>query len=488
MFIKAYLRNGKRLTAILIMLTFLLQAVVPVPGLFAEESLPGGSAVSTVEEPSAGPPEPPADPADPPAEPEQTDPEELNPEELEEEPEGTVHLEKLPIELVPLPPEEKPLDVITIGGQEARVKPGEIIVRYKEQPQKAGRMSFNAGQSTVSVTAVVYEASPEIGLEETLEQLREDPNVLYAEPNYELYALDAPDDTHYGEQWGLQRINAVTAWTAAELIKSSDSAAPVTLAVLDTGVDSGHDDLNIRVLSGHNALTGGGNSEDDSMNSHGTLVAGIAAASTNNGIGVAGTAGAYPVSILPVKVLDAADVGSMLSVANGIYWAADNGAQVINLSLGARLPDYPVTLAEAVRYAQGKGAVVVAAGGNEGKEVQGFYPACLPGVIAVMASDRNDDPASFSNYNSRTEIMEVVAPGVDILSTAKEDAYKNITGTSAAAPFVSGAAALLWSVFPGKTPAELTDALTTGGDIKVSLVCPKPFPSCKAHRLPPMHP
>lgn len=452
---KGFSRKGKQVLSIIIATLFLFQTI-PFPGAFSAASIPEPSLASIIE---AQPPGKEARVLD------QHESEQVielssvptgedngsqaSEEMLVEEKEGTVHTQELPIRFATA--EVEPLDAV--NSQEARVKPGEIIVCYKEQ--KSTR--FAAQANGRNVASVVY-ASPDVGLEETLAQLRQDPNVLYAEPNYEMYALTAPNDPRYGEQWGLQRIKAEGAWADAEYIldENSADAASVTIAILDTGVDSSHEDLSGQVLSGYNVLNGSTNAEDDSASSHGTLVAGIAAAFTNNQTGIAGAAGSYPVRVLPVKVLDSAGIGSMYDVAQGICWAVDNGAKIINLSLGARLPDYPVTLAEAIQYAQERGVLVVAAAGNEGKEVQGFYPACLPGVVSVMASDKNNYRASFSNYGG---IVEVIAPGVDILSTARGNAYSKITGTSAAAPLVAGAAAMLWSALPDKTPAELSDAL-----------------------------
>ena len=150
-------------------------------------------------------------------------------------------------------------------------------------------------------------------------------------------------------------------------------------------------------FDGYNAITGETGqvaAADDSSNSHGTRVAGIIAAEANNGLGIAGVAGGLPVSILPVKALDQNGYGTMLQVANAIRWAADHGARVINLSLGARLADFPATLSDAVRYAQYKGVLIVASVGNDalqyGGNVQGFYPACLPGVLAGLLQRRQE--------------------------------------------------------------------------------------------------
>ena len=152
------------------------------------------------------------------------------------------------------------------------------------------------------------------------------------------------------------------------------------------------------------------------------------------------------------------DNGTMYDISQGIRyavnWAEQNNQKiVINLSLGARLPDYPLTLAEAVQYAQDKGAVVIAASGNDKGGLQGFYPACLPGVIAVAASGQDHHPASLSNLSGLT------APGVDIISALPNNSYGTLSGTSQAAAFVSAAAAMQWSAYPDKSPAELDTVL-----------------------------
>ncbi len=370
--------------------------------------------------------------------------------------------EKLPIMIHP---ETKPMDTITINGQTAKVRAGELIVRYKQEnsPKLSGitmqSVELRDDEALGDDLNVVY-ASPDLGLEEALELLRQDPNVLFAEPNYEFYAQANPNDPMYdADQWGLKEIEAVSAWEYGQsfLTNNQAEAVPVKIAVLDTGIDSSHEDLADRVVTGYNALNGSSLTDDDSSNSHGTHVAGIAAAATNNNLGMAGTAGTYPVEILPVKVLDAAGVGSMLAVAQGIDWAVANGAKVINLSLGARLPDYPQTLAKAVKDAQDAGVLIIAAAGNEGAYIEGFYPACLPGVISVGASGTDHKPAKFSNYTAT-----ITAPGVGIKSTLKDNSYGEMSGTSAAAPFVAGTAALLRSVAADKTLFEYTKALQRG--------------------------
>ncbi|MGI6130143.1 MAG: S8 family serine peptidase, partial [bacterium] len=350
--------------------------------------------------------------------------------------------------------------------EEEPVIGGDIIVRYKGQP---GDMKVMGRRRTIGALAESHNlALLPVGLndsiDEVIQELLDDPNVEYAEPNYEFYSqenLSPPNDPEFSNQWALEEVTVLEAWSEAFSILEREDMPPasVTVAVVDTGVDSEHKDLK-RVLPGYNAISGAedrDDSSDDSRNGHGTHVAGIIAAETNNEVGIASITGEFPVNILPVKVLDSAGVGSMYDVAQGIYWAANNGAQVINLSLGARLPDYPKTLADAVKYAQDRGILVVAAAGNDGGEVDGFYPACLPGVLAVGASGRDHHRALFSNWGAL-----VVAPGIDILSTLPNNHYGELSGTSQAAAFASGTAALLWAVLPEKSAGEVAESIREG--------------------------
>ncbi|MFL6090933.1 MAG: S8 family serine peptidase [Aeromicrobium sp.] len=256
-----------------------------------------------------------------------------------------------------------------------------------------------------------------------------------------------PDDPLFPIQWALDRDHFDIA--ALDDITKDDTAA-VTVAVIDSGVDASHPDLLGRVGAGHNAMSPGTPGTDDC--GHGTHVAGIIAADTNNGIGVAGMA--RTAQVVPVKVLDAACNGTAASVAAGIVWAADH-ADVLNLSLGSQTE----TAAErdAVDYALSLGRVVVAAAGNHrpGCEPTDWcgshttYPAAYPGVIGVAAVNANGDSAGFSNYG---DWVDVAAPGVDIVSTMPAtavfgcgDDYCERDGTSTAAPHVAALAAMALS-------------------------------------------
>ncbi|MFI0240356.1 S8 family peptidase [Streptomyces sp. NPDC016845] len=243
------------------------------------------------------------------------------------------------------------------------------------------------------------------------------------------------------DQWALDAVGLPQAWKTA---KGDDTV----IAVVDSGADPDHPDLQGRLVGGHDFVDD--DDEPKDMNGHGTHVSGIAAAHTDNGVGVAG--GAPSAKIMPVRVLGADGSGSNANITKGIVWAADHGADVINLSLGegplmSNLLQGGI-LNQAIQHAHDKGAVVVAAAGNDGADTQP-YKVGTP-VLVVGASDQDGKAASFSNFGAQ---QAVSAPGVDILSTlptyrTKESltntsGYGKLSGTSMASPYVSALAALL---------------------------------------------
>jgi subtilisin family serine protease len=257
------------------------------------------------------------------------------------------------------------------------------------------------------------------------------------------------DDEHYSRLWGLVATRAESVWPTAD-------GTGVTVAVVDTGVAS-HPDLQGRVLEGKSFLNGVASNGAIDDNGHGTHVAGTIAAVANNGTGVAGVApGAR---ILPLKALDSSGSGSLADVASAIVFAADNGAKVINLSLGSS--GASTTMQNATQYAASKGVLVVAAAGNGGVTASPSYPAADPTdqVIAVAAHDELNQPASFSQDGA---YIDVAAPGVRVLSTYLSSNYVYLNGTSMAAPHVAGVAALLLSAKPGLARADLRSAILNG--------------------------
>lgn len=246
-------------------------------------------------------------------------------------------------------------------------------------------------------------------------------------------------------QWWLDRINAPQAWDKVQ-------GTPITVAVIDTGVDSSHPDLAANLLTGVNLLDQSKPPDDDY--GHGTHVAGIIAAAANNAEGGAGLASSC--KVLPIRVLGTTG-GSTYDVVNGIDYAIKNGARVLNLSLGSSQNSQIER--EAIKRALDAGLVVVAAAGNDALSGNPLnYPAAFPGVIGVTATDNQDKRALFSSYNS---MVTVAAPGVDILSTLplRFGRYGFASGTSMAAPIVSGAVALLLMRHPDWHAPQVIEAL-----------------------------
>lgn len=255
-------------------------------------------------------------------------------------------------------------------------------------------------------------------------------------------AVSSVDDPLFSQQWGLAATNAPAAW------RLTTGIAPVIVAVVDTGVDASHPDLAGRVLPGWNAIDGSTNTADD--NGHGTEVAGIIAATSDNGTGVASYC--WRCLILPVKVLDADGSGNTGDVVKGIEWAADHGARVINVSLGTFVDD--PGLRDAVSYARARGAIVVAAAGNGGGGLHA-YPAGDPGALAVAGSDANGQLFPWSNSGSW---VQLAAPGSN-LTTSSNGSYADFVGTSAAAPVVSGIAAFVASADATASSDQIIAAL-----------------------------
>jgi len=331
------------------------------------------------------------------------------------------------------------------------IVPGEIIVKF--QPN-VGRLG--AQNSLQAEGLRPLEISPETGLirvevkpgQETqaIAELLARGDVVYATYNYKIYALGNPNDPSYGSQWGLNNaqdhdIDAPEAWD----IHTGGSS--VTIAVIDTGVDLDHSDLQAKIVAGKDYVNNDSLADDD--NGHGTHVAGIAAASGNNGIGIAGVS--WGAKVMPLKVLNSAGSGTTADLAEAIVYAADNGAKVINMSLGASCGSGWPDVEEAINYALGKGVLLVAASGNN-YSTPVLCPGAINGVVAVGATDSNDARPSYSTYGAA---LDVAAPGSGIYSTYYGGGYTTMSGTSMASPHVAGLAALLRSYAPGMTSSEV---------------------------------
>ncbi len=235
-----------------------------------------------------------------------------------------------------------------------------------------------------------------------------------------------PNDPDYDRQWALPHIQAETAWD------QMGELSAITVAVIDTGVCMSHEDMVERVLDNGYDFVDNDDDPEDEMG-HGCSVAGIIAANIDNGIGIAGFAPNS--SILPVRVLGKNGSGSMADVAAGIVYAADNGADIINLSLGSMVGAQVTE--DAVNHAVGKGVTVIASAGNSGGALPGF-PARYENVVAVGAIDPNGSRSSFSNKGG-----DIWAPGRDVHTIFLDNGYKALNGTSFSAPYVSAMAAVL---------------------------------------------
>ncbi|BBL79616.1 hypothetical protein RxyAA322_14700 [Rubrobacter xylanophilus] len=337
-------------------------------------------------------------------------------------------------------PEEVEIDTLP-GG--ARYVAGELLVVYESVPGLERALEATGGRveeelPAADVRLVVFpdikerrsEKLRERLLEEKKAALQRNPAVEAVSLNYVREPLVRPNDRHFGRQWGLRKIRAPLAWNRAR-------GAGARIAVLDSGVASRHPDLKKKIAGRYNTDTRTRAADD--QYGHGTHVAGIAAASTDNRVGVAGTCPRC--RILAVK-LDGDGFITTADLVRGINWAIGRRAAVINLSLGGGGFSRPE--ADAVAKAWRRGIVVVAAAGNE-RTSKRTYPAAYRQVIAVAATTRSDTRARYSNYGNW---VDVAAPGGTpgtggIYSTLPPRRYGYLSGTSMAAPFVSGIAGLL---------------------------------------------
>jgi subtilisin family serine protease len=279
-------------------------------------------------------------------------------------------------------------------------------------------------------------------LDAALTALRRSPSVLYAERDALGHLMDTtPNDYWWPSEWSQTRVSAPRAW---DLTRGS---ATVTVAILDTGVDPSQPDLQRAFVPGWNTLAD--NSDTSDTNGHGTLVAGVAAARSNNAIGIASYC--WSCSLMPVKVLDT-NAGTFSTVASGITWATDHGARIISMSLG--FTSSSSTLQSAVQYAHNHNVVLIAAAGNYANSTP-VYPAAYPEVLSVAGTDGNDQLYSWSDYGSW---VKLAAPGCNF-ATGTSGWYGTFCGTSSAAPALAGIAGLAASYAPAASNTQLEQAL-----------------------------
>lgn len=375
------------------------------------------------------------------------------------------------------------VSVAMAGSAIAAVAPDEVLVRFRPgAPGPAATRALDelggrAVDELASLRVRRVKLPPGRALEDALARLRAHPLVELAEPNMIVRIKTLPTDGYAPLQWSLNRISASQAWGAS--LPGADGSAGIIIAIVDSGVWSGHSEFAGKLVPGYNALDDSGNTEDD--HGHGTGVASVAAAAGDNGgiVGVARNA-----RIMPIRVLSAAGEGTEFSIVKGVLWAANHGARVINMSLGScdenGCAPGSVTGAEAMEQAHALGAVLVAATGNEGIE-EFSYPAGYPYVIGVGATDAADRITYYSNTGPG---LDVVAPGgggsffcddsEDIIAATlatepycvgtPSSALTTEAGTSFSSPIVAGLAAVLLGVDPGRSPDQIASLLQRTAD------------------------
>lgn len=340
---------------------------------------------------------------------------------------------------------------INVTDEVGKYKKGEVVVKFKEGQSLSKNQLKGFQAKVVEEKDAIVDSKFKVlkvgNVDAVVKALNKNPNVEYAEPNYIFEATFTPNDTYYsGYQYGPQNTSTPAAWDITQGSSSQE------IAIIDSGVDYNHPDLDDKTILGYDFV------DDDyypmDLNSHGTHVAGTAAAETNNSAGVAGMA--PDTQILAVRALNAQGNGSLNDIADAIRYSADSGAEVINLSLGCDCDTQ--TLEDAVNYAWNKGSVVVAAAGNDGVSTT-FEPASYPNVIAVGAVDSSNNIASFSNFGTW---VDVTAPGVSIASSVPNGGYAYKSGTSMASPHVAGLAGLLAS--QGRSNSEIRNAIEQTAD------------------------
>jgi len=371
-----------------------------------------------------------------------------------------------------------------VRARAERYAPGQVMVKFKlslgEPMLEATSRAYGLEKiDKIPVLEIYKYRVPEsLTVEQIVEALRQNPDVEYAEPNYIARIASTPNDTYFKVQYALsntgQKIGSTgPSGTSGDDIKAASAwdetkgTAEVTIAIVDTGVDLVHPDLKAKIKSaGRDFVNNDNDATDD--NGHGTMVAGIAAADTNNNAGIAGVA--WNCKILPVKVIAADGDGFYDDIVSGVRWAVDNGASVINMSIGGE--EAADTMRDAVKYAHDKKVVVCAAAGNNGTAV--VYPAAYDAfVLAVAATDYNDARPSWSNPGPQ---VDVAAPGTRIAcpvptwfwaangGSSSDEPYAFADGTSMATPHAAGLAALIKGLKPSLAADSVMDVIRYSAD------------------------
>ncbi|WP_091224984.1 S8 family serine peptidase [Paenibacillus sp. BC26] len=335
------------------------------------------------------------------------------------------------------------------GGQDEPAPPGGWLIKWRDpalaKPLPGTRLLRRLAMPAAGAVDVVRPEDPGADTSEWLLRLQRMPEIAYAEPigSVKLLAAPASNDPELPKLQHLDQIGALTAWSKVH------DQLDLTIALIDTGVDLDHPDLKNNLVAGTNLVSPGKPPEDD--NGHGTAVAGVLAGEGNNKEGIAGIL--WRAKLMPIKALDADGFGDEERLGKAIVYAVDHGARIIVLSVG--LYRYSPYLRDIVQYAESKGALLVAASGNDGlalgSKAEVKYPAAYATVLAVAGVDADGKPESRSNAGPE---IDIAAPW-HVYTTALGGGYKHEEGTSMAAPQAAAAAALVWAVHPGYKPYQV---------------------------------
>jgi len=329
--------------------------------------------------------------------------------------------------------------------------PGRILLKFRAGTSDARARSLLAAYGARAAGRIpdidvhIVELPPSAVEEHFAQTFSAFPEVEFAELDHIVQPDMTPDDPDYGSQWHLPKISAPSAWN------TTTGSSSVIIAVLDTGVDGTHPDLEMKMVAGWNFYDNTSDTHD--IYGHGTKVAGSATAASNNSIGVASVA--WGCKIMPLRISDPNGYASTSTAANALSWAADHGARVANISY--RMSNYSV-VTSAANYFQSKGGVVTISAGNEST----FDTSSdNPSVLTVGATDSSDSLASFTNTGNN---IDLVAPGVSIRTTYNGGGYGSVSGTSFSAPITAGVAALVISANPNLTATQIQDILKQSAD------------------------
>jgi len=386
-------------------------------------------------------------------------------------------------------------------------KKDELLVKFKNQNYIDSLLSDLKVEKKTNITNGLYKVkiAANEDIEKVYKLLKANSNIDYVEPNYKVKIAAAPNDSYYSQQWALQKISASSGWDKTQ------GNSTTKIAIIDTGVDYNHEDLQSKIWVNSGEISGNGIDDDnngyiDDYNgfdffngtlqnpslpfnkdtnkwvndsnaaiddhAHGTCVAGIAGAISNNSVGVAGID--WNAKIVPLKVLGSDGYGYIFDIVAAIQYAADNNIAVVNLSLIS--DSYSSSLESIVNYAYGKGVIIAAAAGNDDSS-NVLYPAKFTNVLAVGASNSSDQKITSSmtggvwgsNYGPE---LDVVAPGINLYTTdiSGVGGYSNgnylfdFRGTSGATPHVAGEAALLKAFFPSFSNSQIMSKIKSGAD------------------------